>query len=193
MNKNHFQNFKINDIIKFVNDEYKNDFCFMLVTNIDKFDTFKNYLENKGLQNCLPNIKNIDDGLNEYYKFNTLKDEVKYGVVSFSLKKLNYKIIEERNITKPSIIDIAYVSTIDEAYELCKKRYYDIIDGENLSINKNILVNGILPILKDKYKQGTLNYWYDDIPIPKIYNVNEKKYQTFSEYSRILIGTGDRL
>ena len=53
------------------------------ITDIVYYDNFKNYLEQEKLENCLPGIDTIEDGLNVYYKYYKKTDELKYKIKAF--------------------------------------------------------------------------------------------------------------
>jgi ASC-1-like (ASCH) protein len=85
-NKGIFANMTIGDIIEWYNDDNEYRSCRSIVTNIRKYNTFKDYLLEEGLSKCLPTIDDIDDGVNVYYQYYTKEDEKKYGVVAIELK-----------------------------------------------------------------------------------------------------------
>ena len=45
-------------------------------------------LETEGINKCLPGFKNIDSGLNVYYKYNTKEEENEFKVLAIELKIL---------------------------------------------------------------------------------------------------------
>ena len=85
LNKNDFNNMKINDHIIFYNDN--KEFTVEIIS-IDNYNCFNDYLIDKTIEKCLPcdYIHSIEDGLNEYYKFYKKEDEEKYGIICIGIK-----------------------------------------------------------------------------------------------------------
>ena len=86
--KSDFANMKIGDTITFSNDDDKNeDVIVMTIIGITKYNTFKEYLEDKTIEKCLPGILTVDEGCEIYYGFPNFKQyEKDYGVVAIELK-----------------------------------------------------------------------------------------------------------
>ena len=82
LNKGLFTTVKLHDIINWENGD---ESVATKVLNIYKFDTFSNAIVNVGLMNILPNMKNLEDGVNVYKEFYTDEDEKKYEVLIFEL------------------------------------------------------------------------------------------------------------
>ena len=75
-------------MIEWFNKKNNKDPFLTKITKISNYDTFRKYLETEGLENCLPGIKTIDDGVNIYYKYYTPSQEKKYGVLAIHLERL---------------------------------------------------------------------------------------------------------
>lgn len=87
LNKGDFANMKKNDIIEFHNNDFGFDRKFtIIITDINKYNTFKEYLQNEGLNKCLPTIKKIEDGEKIYYKYYSKEDENLYKIVAIKFK-----------------------------------------------------------------------------------------------------------
>jgi len=87
LNKDFWSNINIDDIIIWYNDDnncYNSFKTRIIKKNIYK--SFSDYLENEDLNKCLPNINNINDGLNIYYQYYNKDDENKYGIVALYLE-----------------------------------------------------------------------------------------------------------
>ena len=82
LNKGLFAMFKKDDIVMWNN---KNDKFTVKVLNVKKYKSFKEMLTTEGLNNVLPNIKTIDDGVNVYRRFYPKEVEEKYGVVAIHM------------------------------------------------------------------------------------------------------------
>lgn len=85
-NKGKYKDMKVGDIIEWVNEDFAKRSVMTRVTEKNNYSTFKEYLETEGLENCLPGISNITDGLSVYFKYYTAKDEEEYGVVAIKLE-----------------------------------------------------------------------------------------------------------
>lgn len=87
LNKGDFAMMKKGDYIIFEN----NDFGFnrkikTKIKSINKYNNFREYLENETLEKCLPGIETLDQGINIYYKYYTIEDEIKYKIIAIKLK-----------------------------------------------------------------------------------------------------------
>ena len=89
LHKNRFKNYKIGDVIKWWNNDFdQGRVCFTKIVNVTLYNTFEEYLIDKGLEKCLPGMPNLEHGLNVYFKYFTKEDEKTYGVVSFELERI---------------------------------------------------------------------------------------------------------
>lgn len=77
---------KIGNIIKWTNNDFLERHIFTKITDKKYYNTFEEYLEKDGLENCLPGIPNMECGLSVYFKYYTKEDEEKYGVVAIHLQ-----------------------------------------------------------------------------------------------------------
>lgn len=57
-----------------------------LITAIRKYSTLQDYLEQEGLENCLPGITTIEEGMNIYRKWNTEEELAKYEFLAIEMK-----------------------------------------------------------------------------------------------------------
>lgn len=84
-NKGRFKDMQVGDIIEWNN----SDFLPRSITTIIKrkavYNTFEEYLQTEGLQNCIPGIPSMEHGLSIYYKYFTKEDEAEYGVVAIEI------------------------------------------------------------------------------------------------------------
>jgi ASC-1-like (ASCH) protein len=55
------------------------------ISNVRFYPSFEEYLRNEELNNCLPGIETIEEGIMIYRKFYTKKDEKTYGIVAIEL------------------------------------------------------------------------------------------------------------
>ena len=65
-------------------------FVTTVITSIHHYNSFKDYLNNEGLDKCLPGIDNLENGLSVYYKYFSPEQEQNYGVVAVRLRKIRY-------------------------------------------------------------------------------------------------------
>src|SRR5258706_9383529 len=79
LNKGDFINLHLKDKILFFNN---NENILVEIVKINHFINFREMLEIEGLNNVLPDIKTIEDGLNVYYQYFNMNDEKKYGVIA---------------------------------------------------------------------------------------------------------------
>ncbi len=85
-NKGRFAEMKVGDVIEWTNSDLFPRSVLTEITGKNVYQTFNQYLNSEGLENCLPGITNIKDGENVYYKYYTVDDERKYGVLAIKLK-----------------------------------------------------------------------------------------------------------
>lgn len=87
-NKGIFKEMKSGDIIEWENSDFGHRSIQTKVVGKAVYKSFKEYLENEGLENCLPGITNIENGLAVYYRYYSKKDEAEYGVVAIRLERI---------------------------------------------------------------------------------------------------------
>lgn len=85
-NKGRFMEMKIGEIIKWTNSDFSPRSIMTRIVRKTQYKTFREYLENEGLDKCLPSITDINTGLSVYYKYFTKEDEETYGVIAIELK-----------------------------------------------------------------------------------------------------------
>lgn len=83
--KGDFTKMKVLDKIEFDNGIGTDKFTCKIVS-INRYDTFREYLLSETLERCLPGVTDIEEGILIYYKFFTVEDEKKYGVVGISVE-----------------------------------------------------------------------------------------------------------
>lgn len=59
------------------------------VTSVRHYNTFKELLEEEGIDKVLPNTTSVMDGVNIYRTYFSEADEKKYGVVAIEMEKIN--------------------------------------------------------------------------------------------------------
>ena len=85
LKKGQFAKMKKGEIVKWINNDYGQRSVITEITKITEYNTFEDYLTNEGLDNCLPTITNIKDGVNVYYKYYTPENEKEFGVLAIEL------------------------------------------------------------------------------------------------------------
>jgi ASC-1-like (ASCH) protein len=86
LNKGDFAKLKLDDIIIFENNDFGiNRKVKTKIIKMDKYNSFKNFLESKKITNCLPGIDNISDGIKIYYNYYSKENENQYGVLAIKL------------------------------------------------------------------------------------------------------------
>ena len=83
LNRGDFAAMRPGDKVTWINDE--GDEVRTVILRKDTYQGFRDYLEAKGLERCLPGITSIDAGLQVYYDFYSPTAEETYGVVAISL------------------------------------------------------------------------------------------------------------
>lgn len=86
LRKGDFGDMKEGDIICFENLEegYERSFEVTIV-GIEKYETFRQYLEVEGMKNCLPGIETIEDGVKIYHKYYSEEEERKYQIIAIKI------------------------------------------------------------------------------------------------------------
>jgi ASC-1-like (ASCH) protein len=79
LNKNKFKLMRCGDIIIF------NEIIQKEVISVKYYNSFKEYLINEGIDKCLPDVININDGINIYRDFYSVEDEIKFGIIAIEL------------------------------------------------------------------------------------------------------------
>ena len=90
-NKGKWKDMKIGEIIEWYNLDFLERKFTTRVIGKSTYSTFREYLENEGLDRCLPGINpdyGMEHALSVYYKYFTKEDELEYGVVAIRLEKI---------------------------------------------------------------------------------------------------------
>ena len=82
------KDYKVKQIITWHNDDFGHRSFQTQITEIKRYDSFRDYLETEGIVRCLPGFETIEEGLNVYYSFFTREDEQEHGVIALELLKL---------------------------------------------------------------------------------------------------------
>ena len=85
--KGDFSKMNVGDTITFSNTSFEvENVIVVTITGVTRYKTFREYLEDKTLKKCLPDVMTIDEGVNVYYGFPNYENyEKDYGVVAFDL------------------------------------------------------------------------------------------------------------
>ena len=78
---------KIDPIIKFWNND-KTEFVIVQVLKLTTYLTFEEMLNTEGLDNVLPNVETIKEGIAIYREYYSDEEEMERNVLAISLKKL---------------------------------------------------------------------------------------------------------
>jgi hypothetical protein len=118
LHKNHFNNYKINDYVKLLNDTHKDTFIIIKIINI--------------------NITNRDDNYTRSSLF-TRKEIRKHGLFEITFEFCNYKLILEDDVDNSEHF-VSYISSINEAYDLVEHIHNIQISYRQNTFNKyNVL------------------------------------------------------
>ena len=85
-NKGKFKDMQIGEIIEWTNKDFNPRSIQTIITKKNAYNTFEEYLNTEKIQNCLPGITNIEDGLSVYFKYFTKEEEKEFGVIAIGLK-----------------------------------------------------------------------------------------------------------
>lgn len=90
-NRGKFSKMKKGDIVLWKNSKDETKIIKTQITNIHKYDTFKQMLEFEGLKNTLPNVKNMKEGVNVYLKPSGFYDKLvqKDGIIAIEIVVIN--------------------------------------------------------------------------------------------------------
>ena len=89
LNKGSFNKMKKGDIIVFENSELGFNRSYRVkITSIIKYETFNEFIKKEKIENCLPGIESIENGVKVYRKYYSEEEEEKYKVIALRLKKL---------------------------------------------------------------------------------------------------------
>jgi len=86
MNGGKYKNVRIGETIEWINDDPYKTSIWTEIIGKSEYKKLSEYLLEEGLNNCLPGIQTIDDGLSVYYKYFTKSDESMYGVIALRLR-----------------------------------------------------------------------------------------------------------
>jgi ASC-1-like (ASCH) protein len=87
-NKDRFKEMKIGDVVEWVNTDFEERKVITRIIGKTEYSTFAEYLENEGLEKCLPGMEKygLEHGLSVYFKYFTKEDEKTFGVVAVKLE-----------------------------------------------------------------------------------------------------------
>jgi ASC-1-like (ASCH) protein len=85
-NKGRFKEMQVGEIIEWTNNDFNPRSTLTRITRKQEYDTFKEYLETEGLDQCLPGITSLENGLSVYFKYFTKEDEKEFGVIAIGLE-----------------------------------------------------------------------------------------------------------
>ena len=85
-NKGLFKEMKVGDIIEWTNEDFDKRTVLTKITKKVEYNTFAEYLNNEGLENCLPGMTSLEHGLSVYFKYFTKQEEKEFGVIAIHLE-----------------------------------------------------------------------------------------------------------
>lgn len=86
LNKGKFSQFVEGDYVIFINGNNK---CKTEIVKIDKYPSFEEYLEDKGLARTIPTANDINEAINVYRQYYSREDEQKFGVLAIEVRLVN--------------------------------------------------------------------------------------------------------
>jgi len=88
-NKGRFKEMQVGDIVEWKNNDFKPRSILTRIIGKQEYNTFEEYLEKEGLENCLPGIPSMEHGLSVYFKYFTKEEEAEFGVVAIKLERVH--------------------------------------------------------------------------------------------------------
>lgn len=77
----------VGSIIRMTEAERASHFVDVHVTRLTRYSSFRNMLKNEGIENCLPGVDCIEEGVKIYHSFPDYQvNEAKYGVLAIGIK-----------------------------------------------------------------------------------------------------------
>jgi len=86
-NRKDFAQMKVGDQIEFFNKELNENFMAEII-NVSHHKTFEEMIKSNGIDNVLPGIRNLDEGVQVYMQYYTKEIEAEFGVVGIHVKLL---------------------------------------------------------------------------------------------------------
>jgi ASC-1-like (ASCH) protein len=80
-----YQNVKVGDLIKFT---YANDHFLVRVSEIKKYDSLEEYLNDVTLEKALPGVTSLADACRIYHQWSTPQEISQFGFLGIFVKKL---------------------------------------------------------------------------------------------------------
>ena len=205
LNKGLFSKLKIGDEIIWLHQNLKYK---VRISYINKYKSFKDMLQEETIQQVLPNMSNIDDGVKVYRQFYSQSDEEKFGVVAIGMKIINHNsdslteqtgsslsdsesIIHESKLKDPHFDDIKNKKKIYEIRVYDEKRRKMHINDKwvfthNDNNNKNPISTTITEIKIYKSFDEALDDTQLNDVLPHIMSKTEalKLYESFPDYKK---------
>lgn len=79
LNKGKFINLQIGDVLR-INNQVN-----FVIQKINYYNDFKTMITTEGLNNVIPDAKNLSEALDVYYKFYSPDDEINFGVLAIKI------------------------------------------------------------------------------------------------------------
>ena len=87
LNTGDFSKMAVGDRILFKNSDMGFERTMLVeIKKITSYADFRTYLEKETLERCLPGIDSIEEGLNVYYKYYKMRDEIAHGIKAITFK-----------------------------------------------------------------------------------------------------------
>lgn len=83
--RNTFAEMQVGQTVKFFNKQLNESFCAKII-DINEYKTFFDMIRSNGLENVLPGIRNIDEGVSVYMQYYNKEIESQFGVVGIKVQ-----------------------------------------------------------------------------------------------------------
>lgn len=171
LNKPDYSDLKIGQKLIIKKSENISEFVEVVVTSIDIYNTFQEMIQDKGLENVLPNEETVESGVNVYRKWYTEMDEQQFRVlcIGVSVSQIHFllvKMYETFNKLYPGrILEDRYIESFQSNEE----------DFGSLSDLFLELAN-FVQIRNLDYPYFVFRYYDGDLSFLDEYNDNVKKF-----------------
>lgn len=106
--KGKFNNYKVGDILTIFNNKLNSNYNVEII-EILKYNTFYEMLKDLGIENVLPGIKTLDDGVNVYRQWYSEDVEKKFHVIAIKIK-----LLDKENNKKNKKFDMKRLTYYDD-------------------------------------------------------------------------------
>lgn len=87
-----YAHLSLGQTIRFEENDHPNRFVDVRIAHLNKYSSFRNMLIKERLENCLPGVNSIEEGVQVYHSIpDYMKEEREFGVLAMGIKILSQK------------------------------------------------------------------------------------------------------